>query len=248
MSETPTTRSANCGVAVNSEYIYWGNHETGTIGRAKLDGEEPDESFIGGAQEPLGVAVNGSFTYWGNNHSNTIGRAFLDGSEANNSIVTGSGGCTDFPALDATYIYWANDCDASIGRANLDGTGVDEKFISVPANPGGVAVDSLPLPVTPPSNPTVSPPSNTTIIKATINKKKGKATFSFTATAATSFQCELIKQKGKGKHPNKPKSAFSACGSPLTYKHLKAGRYTFEVRGVNSAGVDPTPAVKKFKI
>lgn len=244
-----------CGVAVDGSYVYWANERGTTIGRAKLDGEEPDETFIGGAQEPAGVTVNGSFVYWGNNQSNTIGRALLNGNEANNSFITGSGGCTNSPAVDGTYIYWANDCAASIGRANLDGTGVEENFIGVPANPGGVAVDSLSPGMTPPNGSTVPPPNNTkaplptntTITNAMINKKKGKATFGFTATSATSFQCELIKPK-KGKHHKGPIAAFSPCSSLQTYKHLKHGRYTFEVRGVSSTGADSMPAVKKFKI
>jgi hypothetical protein len=41
---------------------------------------------------------------------------------------------------------------------------------------------------------------------------------------------------------------FSACSSPKTYKRLKPGKYTFQVRGVNSAGSDPSPAIRKFKI
>jgi hypothetical protein len=120
----------------------------------------------------------------------------------------------------------------------------------------GVAVDSLSLPSAPPPNSSTVPPSNnteaplpshTTITKATINKKKRKATFAFTAASATSYQCELVEPK-KGKHHKKPQGTFGPCGSPTTYKHLTHGRYTFEVRGVNSTGADSTSAVKKFKI
>jgi hypothetical protein len=34
----------------------------------------------------------------------------------------------------------------------------------------------------------------------------------------------------------------------MRYKHLKAGRYTFEVRALDILGADATPARKKFKI
>jgi hypothetical protein len=50
------------------------------------------------------------------------------------------------------------------------------------------------------------------------------------------------------KRPKTPEPAFSACTSPKTYKRLKVGRYTFKVRAFNSAGADPTPATKGFKI
>lgn len=88
--------------------------------------------------------------------------------------------------------------------------------------------------------------SNTTIAGAKINRRAHKATFSFTGADATGFQCDLIKPKQK--HRKQSKAAFSPCSSPVAYKHLRRGRYTFEVRGVNTGGSDPNPAVKKFKI
>ena len=99
--------------------------------------------------------------------------------------------------------------------------------------------------------PTPSPPHGTTITKSKIKKKKHSARFSFKASGTvTGFQCALAKQK-KGKHGKKKKKVklvFRSCASPKTYKHLKHGRYIFEVRAVNGAGVDPKPAVRKFKI
>lgn len=96
------------------------------------------------------------------------------------------------------------------------------------------------------TNPPVALPG-TTLRKAKINVRKDKATFSFKAVGAVSgFQCKLVKPAKK--HHKKPKATFSACRSPKTYKHLKPGKYTFEVRAVNSAGPDPTPAIKKFRI
>jgi hypothetical protein len=46
----------------------------------------------------------------------------------------------------------------------------------------------------------------------------------------------------------KPKLVFRACTSPKLYKHLKHGKYKFEVRAVNSVGRDASPAIKTFKI
>lgn len=96
---------------------------------------------------------------------------------------------------------------------------------------------------------TLTPPHNTTITKATSNKKKHTASFTFTASGTvTGFQCALVKPKKKGKHHKKHKPVFSSCSSPRTYKHLKHGHYTFEVQAVNTIAPDPTPAIKKFKI
>lgn len=94
----------------------------------------------------------------------------------------------------------------------------------------------------------LTPPHKPRISGAKINRRKRSATFRFTAAGkVTGFQCALIKPR-KGKHRKKPKVVFSACRSPKTYKHLRHGRYTFEVRAFNSAGVDSTPVIRKFKI
>ena len=94
-------------------------------------------------------------------------------------------------------------------------------------------------------------PKGTTITSTQIKKKKkeGTATFRFTAPGAiTGFQCALVKPR-HGKHKKKkPKPHFSKCGAPKRYKHLKPGRYTFEVRALDILGADPVPARKKFKI
>ena len=88
---------------------------------------------------------------------------------------------------------------------------------------------------------------DTAITHATINKKKRKATFSFSGTpAGTGFQCELIRPREI--HSRKPRSTFSSCSSSKTYKHLKPGRYIFEARATGATGADLTPATKPFRI
>ncbi len=91
---------------------------------------------------------------------------------------------------------------------------------------------------------TATPPA-TTLTKAKISSKHHTAKFSFNASAvASGFQCALIKHK---KHHKKPKPSFSSCHSPKSYKHLKPGKYTFEVRALSATGPG-TPASKNFKI
>jgi hypothetical protein len=75
-------------------------------------------------------------------------------------------------------------------------------------------------------------------LKAKIDGKQHSAKFTFSATGATGFQCALIKQP-KNKHEKSPKPDFKGCSSPKTYKHLKAGKYTFEVRARSSVGTGP---------
>jgi alpha-tubulin suppressor-like RCC1 family protein len=106
-------------------------------------------------------------------------------------------------------------------------------------------------------------PKGTAITSAKINRKKKKASFSFSAPGAiTGFECTLVRpkakkkpKKGSGKHrrivlrsSRQKKPKFAACGGPKTYKHLKPGGYTFRVRALDILGHDATPAVRKFKI
>ena len=248
-------------VAVDANYIYWANQNAGvySIGRANLDGSAPNANFIGLSAPAGRLALDAGHIYWANSSGHAIGRANLNGTSPSESFiaVAGSPGNPSGVAVDANYVYWSYDLNA-IGRANLNGTGVNANFITSMNGVGGLAVDALDTgaptcsSTTPPSTtpPSRTPPSltlpDTTITKAAINKKKRNASFIFTAVgAATSFQCELIKPKKK--HHKKPKASFTSCSPPKAYKHLKPGRYIFEVRAVNSAGPDPTPAIKKFK-
>jgi hypothetical protein len=63
-----------CGVAVNSNYLYWGTESPRAIGRANLDGSSPDPSFIAGGASPSGLALDSlsapPFVSLGNVHLN----------------------------------------------------------------------------------------------------------------------------------------------------------------------------------
>lgn len=92
----------------------------------------------------------------------------------------------------------------------------------------------------PPPNTKTAPP-NTKITKTKVDGGEAKATFKFKAIGnATSFQCELKRRHNKAR--------FKGCRSSKTYRKLKPGVYTFEVRARGPGGADPTPAKKTFKI
>jgi hypothetical protein len=63
------------------------------------------------------------------------------------------------------------------------------------------------------------------------------ASFRFRATEARStFQCKL------------DRTSWQRCKSPKTYKVVKRGRHTFQVRAMDRAGnIDPTPARKRWR-
>lgn len=87
---------------------------------------------------------------------------------------------------------------------------------------------------------------NTRIAVAKIEKAKGIARFGFRGTAGTSsFQCRLIRA-AEGRQRTMPK--FSRCPQKLVVTHLAPGRYTLQVRALNGAGADPTPARRRFSI
>jgi Secretory lipase len=96
--------------------------------------------------------------------------------------------------------------------------------------------------------PPTSPPYGTKLTRSLVSKREHRATFRFTAAGAvTGFECALIRPK-KAERQTNTKVVFTPCNSPRTYTHLNGGRYTFEVRAVNSAGSDPRPAIKRFAI
>lgn len=131
--------------SVAGAYVYWTNFESGTIGRANLDGTSPDQSLIAGTSTPNGVVLDGSSLYWANQGaggagSGSIGQANLDGTSADESLITGTSdpagvavdqlgatttlvGCTPV----SVGLGHATTCTATV--ANTDGV--------TPTTPGG---------------------------------------------------------------------------------------------------------------
>ena len=140
---------------------------------------------------------------------------------------------------DAVSLSWTFDDGAHAGGAS-----VVHAFASPGTHTATVtATDSSGLSATATVTVDVPGKPNTKIRKAKIVAGKGEAIFRFNAVGvANGFQCELRRRHSDAK-PN-----FKSCRSPKTYKHLKPGRYTFEVRGLNPAGHDPTPAERKFTL
>jgi streptogramin lyase len=135
------TAIACCGLAAQADAsVYWAN-QSGTIGRANLDGSSPVQGFIGGGSGPIGVAVDARHVYWTNSGAGTIGRANLDGSGINQSFITGASNPLAV-AVDGAHVYWTNANTSAIGRANLDGSGVNQSFITGALGVVGVAVDA----------------------------------------------------------------------------------------------------------
>jgi hypothetical protein len=160
-------------LAVDAEHVYWTNtglrdslgapiDGTGTIGRAKLNGEgdatEIEPALICGEEasqpgkllvsNPQGIAVNATDIYWANaarkKSRHTIARAASDGSGVEERFVTPD---LEFPpygvALDATHLYFdLNDgVNSYIERVTLDGKEALIRFVGE-SGLRGLAVDS----------------------------------------------------------------------------------------------------------
>ena len=123
-------------------FVYWGDYQGGTIGRANLDGTNVEDGFIQVGGRPDGVAVNSTYIYWTNESAGTIGRAKLDGTAVEPNFITGIKTPRGL-AVSPTAIFWASIGSQAIGRANLDGT--MQNFALVP-NAGttvcSIAIDS----------------------------------------------------------------------------------------------------------
>jgi hypothetical protein len=89
---------------------------------------------------------------------------------------------------------------------------------------------------------------NTRIVAARINSRRHLAKFRFRASGGTApyrFECTLLRPK----RLHQAKQRSHPCTSPKLYRRLRAGRYAFEVRAVDSTGVaDPSPAKRRFRI
>jgi hypothetical protein len=121
-------------------YVYWGDPQAGTIGRANLDGTNLTDSFIHTGGSPLQLAINSSYIYWANESGGAIGRAKLDGTQVEPAFITVIGKPTGV-AVSSEYIFWST-VAGNIGRAKLDGTEAKPNLITGVGVPCGVAVDS----------------------------------------------------------------------------------------------------------
>jgi virginiamycin B lyase len=96
------TDAPSTGVAVSGSYVYWTEDGRGAIGRANLDGSDPDPTFITGLSNPQWLAADSSYVYFTDLYGGgeTIGRARLDSSGVKQDFITGLDGAEGL-AVDA---------------------------------------------------------------------------------------------------------------------------------------------------
>ncbi len=114
-------------------------------------------------------------------------------------------------------------------------------------NGGGSTQGRADQPNPGPGTPTVTRLPWTKLEAVSLHRAARRATFRFTAEAGASFECRLQRYPTGGDRSLAP-SRFRTCKSPRTYRHLARGRYRFQVRALNAAGVDRSPAGRAFTI
>ncbi|MDX6622694.1 MAG: virginiamycin lyase [Solirubrobacterales bacterium] len=125
-----------CGLALDQSHLFWTTPGLGAIGRAGLDGSEPNLALVHGINGLCAIAVGGGYVFWVD--AVGIGRARVDGSEPKRILTLPSRtGCA--VAADGQYLYWSG--PGSIGRSNLDGSAPDFDFIAGIRGATGIAVD-----------------------------------------------------------------------------------------------------------
>jgi hypothetical protein len=140
-----TTPDGACGVAANSQYVYWsvGGGPQGYVARANVATGVIESTFISTTNNlNCGVAVNASSIFFNNFAIGAIARANLDGTGVDQTFILG-GSNPQQPAVNATHVFWVNKNAQSVGRAELSGGDVEQDL--VPANcpePVGVTASS----------------------------------------------------------------------------------------------------------
>jgi hypothetical protein len=149
--------------------------------------------------------------------------------------LTSGGTLSGVPTNDGSFPVAVSVSDAEGCTGNAD--------LTLAVHAGGSASPAAGSSAHPGTGSSATAP-NTKITKTRIDSQGRTATFRFRAIgAASDFQCALTRTRHR-----KPKPKFRKCRSPKAYRRLKDGKYTFSVRALDSAGADPTPAKRRFRI
>jgi hypothetical protein len=160
--------NSNCGLAADSNFLYFLNAGGIQIGRASFDGAVVAPDFASIPEAFCGLAVDINYLYWASDGGNTVGRVPVGGGTAEaNFIAAGTmGGGPSGVAVNPQYVFWGNYDTNAVGRANVNGSGVNPALIGSAGVTGPVDASQF----------AAAPSNKITVNSITNNRKKGTAT------------------------------------------------------------------------
>ena len=122
------------GVAVSESHVYWTSKTADNIGRANLDGSQPNSAFIAETHSTCGIVAQGNFLYYtvdaNGGPAPAIARAPIGGGAPDDTFIPVPGGKDCGVAADPSHLYWTNSTSSGIVRSDLNGGQVDNGFIT----------------------------------------------------------------------------------------------------------------------
>jgi hypothetical protein len=161
------TSNSNCGLAADSNFLYFLNNGGIQIGRATLDGSSVAADFASIPEAFCGLAVDINYLYWASDGGNTVGRVPVGGGTAEADFIQAgtAGGGPSGVAVNPQYVFWGNYDNDVVGRANVNGAGRNPTLIGSAGITGPLDASQL----------AVAPSNKITVNSITNNRKKGTA-------------------------------------------------------------------------
>jgi hypothetical protein len=160
--------NTGCGLAADSNFLYFLNEGGTRIGRATLDGASVAPDFASIPEAFCGLSVDYNYLYWGSDSGNTVGVLPVVGGPAQADYIDAgtTGGGPSGVAVNSQFIFWGNYDTGAIARANLNGAAAKLALIGDAGVTGPANASQL----------TAAPANKITVNSVTNIRKKGTAT------------------------------------------------------------------------
>ena len=161
------TTNSTCGLAADSNFLYFLNSGGTQIGRATLDGASVAPDFASIPEAFCGLSVDYNYLYWGSDSGNTVGVVPVVGGPAQADYIDAgtTGGGPSGVAVNSQFIFWGNYDTGAIARANLNGAAPKLALIPDAGVTGPADASQL----------TAAPANKITVNSVTNIRKKGAA-------------------------------------------------------------------------
>ena len=162
------TTNSSCGLAADSNFLYFLNNGGTQIGRTTLDGASVAPDFASIPEAFCGLSVDYNYLYWGSDSGNTVGVVPVVGGPAQADYIDAgtTGGGPSGVAVNSQFIFWGNYDTGSIARANLNGAASKLALIPEAGVTGPADASQL----------TAAPANKITVNSVANIRKKGTAT------------------------------------------------------------------------